>query len=162
MNYSFVNRPVSVNNFTKKTNNWTTEDSIQKTLLKSVYMPTPLGELYFSPSNIERIQKMIKYTIFKRTNGKYKLVVDQREDDLLVVMRAVYISDAENNPYRLVHQVKVLNNKTIERIIPNMITALRQDEKYLNEIDKPIDPIPLPVNVNSAGRLSLPSVTTLF
>lgn len=143
-------------------NNWATENSIQKTILKGVYTATPLGELYFCIENIQRIQKMIKYEIFKRTKGKYKLEVDQNETDLLVVMRATYISDAENSPYRLVHQVKILNNKTIEKIVPDMISIIKQDEEYINKLDKPIDPIPLPVNVSRAGRLSLPSVTTTF
>ena len=147
---------------TPEKNNWTTENSIQKTILKGVYSPTPLGELYFCSENIDRIQKMIKYEIFKKTNGKYKLNVDQNETDLLVVMRAIFISDSENSPYKLVHQVKILNKKTIDKIVPDMISIIKQDEEYINQLDKPINPIPLPINVNSAGRLSLPSVTSLF
>lgn len=154
-NYYFNSNEQSINN-------WATENSIQKTLLKSIYTPTPLGEIYFSPENIDRIQKRIKKEIFIRTNGKYKLEIDQNETDLLVVMRAVYISDAQNNPYKLIHQVKELNNKTLERIVPDMISMIKQDEEYINNLDKPIDPIPLPVNVSRAGRLSLPSVTRTF
>ena len=142
--------------------NWATEGSIQKSLLQGTYTPTPLGELFFSPSNIDRIQKMIKKEIFIRTKGKYKLDVEQDESDLLVVMRAVYITDSYNDPYRIVHQVKELNKKVLERIIPDMITMIKQDDEYLKVIDRPIDPIPLPVNVSRAGRLSLPSVTTTF
>lgn len=150
------------NAYEQDKNNWATENSIQKTMLKSIYTPTPLGEIYFSPENIDRIQKRIKKEVFIRTNGKYKLQVDQNETDLLVVMRAVYISDAQNNPYKLIHQVKELNNKTIERIVPDMISMIKQDEEYVNNLDKPIEPIPLPVNVSRAGRLSLPSVTRTF
>jgi len=143
-------------------NNWATEGSIQKTMLKSIYTPTPLGEIFFCPENIARLQKQIKREVFVRSNGKYKLNTDQNETDLLVVMRAVYISDAENSPYKIVHQVKELNHRTIERIVPDMLSMIKQDQKYLDELDKPIIPIPLPINVSRAGRLSLPSVTTLF
>jgi hypothetical protein len=143
-------------------NNWATDGSIQKTMLKSIYTPTPLGEIYFSPENIDRLQKRIKKEVFVRTNGKYKLDIDQNESDLLIVMRAVYISDAKNTPYKLIQQVKELNHRTIERIVPDMISLIKQDEEYINKLDKPIDPIPLPVNVSRAGRLSLPSVTTTF
>jgi hypothetical protein len=143
-------------------NNWATENSIQKTLLQGTQTPTPLGELFFSPENINRLQQMVKYEVFLRTNGKYKLEIDQNESDLLVVMRAVYISDAMNQPYRLVHQVKILNHRTIERIVPDMISMIKQDDEYVKQLDKPLDPIPLPVNVNNAGRLALPSVTTTF
>jgi hypothetical protein len=143
-------------------NNWATENSIQKSLLKSVYTPTPLGEVFFSPDNIKRLQNKIKKCVFIETKGKYKLQIDQNESDLLVVMRAVYIQDSYNSPYRIVHQVKELNEKVINRILPDMITNIKQNEEYLNIIDKPIDPIPLPVNVSRAGRLSLPSVTTIW
>jgi hypothetical protein len=143
-------------------NNWATDGSIQKTMLKSIYTPTPLGEIFFSPENIGRLQKQIKKEIFIRSNGKYKLDVDQNESDLLVVMRAVYISDAVNSPYRIVHQVKELNHRTIERIIPDMLSIIKQDQKYIDELDKPINPIPRPINVSRAGRLSLPSVTSVL
>jgi hypothetical protein len=143
-------------------NNWATENSIQKSLLKSVYTPTPLGEVFFSPDNIKRLQNKIKKSIFIESKGKYKLQVDQNESDLLVVMRAVYIQDSYNAPYRIIHQVKELNEKVINRILPDMISNIKQNEEYLNIIDKPIDPIPLPVNVSRAGRLSLPSVTTIW
>jgi hypothetical protein len=143
-------------------NNWATENSIQKSLLKSVYTPTPLGEVFFSLDNIKRLQNKIKKSVFVETKGKYKLQIDQNESDLLVVMRAVYIQDSYNSPYRIIHQVKELNEKVINRILPDMITNIKQNEEYLNIIDKPIDPIPLPVNVSRAGRLSLPSVTTIW
>ena len=143
-------------------NNWATENSIQKSLLKSVYTPTPLGEVFFSPDNINRLQNKIKKSVFIETKGKYKLQIDQNESDLLIVMRAVYIQDSYNAPYRIIHQVKELNEKVINRILPDMISNIKQNEEYLNVIDKPMDPIPLPVNVNRSGRLSLPSVTTIW
>jgi hypothetical protein len=43
-----------------------------------------------------------------------------------------------------------------------MISMIKQDEEYVKQLDRPLDPIPLPVNVNNAGRLALPSVTTTF
>ena len=148
--------------YSQSTNNWATESSIQKSLLKGLYQPTPLGELFLSQENINRIQKMIKYEIFVRTNGKYKLEVEQNESDLLVVMRDIYITCAKNQPYKVIHQVKELNHRTIEKILPDMISMIKQDDEYIKQLDKPIDPIPLPVCVNSKGRLTLPSVTTTF
>jgi hypothetical protein len=156
------NKYTDLDNKNIEKNNWATEDSIQKSLLKSVYTPTPLGELFFCTDNIRRLQNKIKKSVFIESKGKYKLDADQNESDLLVVMRAVYIQDSYNSPYRIVHQVKELNQKVINRILPEMITNIKQNEEYINAIDRPIDPIPLPVNVSRAGRLSLPSVTTIW
>jgi hypothetical protein len=173
MNYSLINnyknedfvkiKNNSYNPFQNNTkDNWSTEGSIQKSLLVGTYSPTPLGELFLSRDNMNRIQNKIKKEVYIRTKGKYVLNVSQNESDLLIVMRAVYISDAMHEPYRLVHQVKILNHLTIERIVPDMISMIKQDEKYLFDISHPINPIPLPVNINRAGTRSLPSMTTTF
>ena len=161
-NKKFVFNNYNFPSYEQNQNNWATEGSIQKSLLKGTLTPTPLGELFFSQENINRIQQKIKLEVFVRTKGKYKIEVDQNESDLLIVMRDVYITDSMNQPYKLVHQVKILNHRTIEKIVPDMISLIKQDEEYINQLDKPIDPIPLPVNISKAGRLSLPSVTTLF
>lgn len=173
MNYSLINNYKN-NDFVKIQNNsynpfqnntkdnWSTEGSIQKSLMVGTYSPTPLGELFFCRDNMNRIQNKIKKEVFIRTKGKYVLKVAQNESDLLIVMRAVYISDAMHEPYRLVHQVKVLNHLTIERIVPDMISMIKQEEKYLYDISHPINPIALPVNINSKGNRSLPSSTTTY
>lgn len=142
--------------------NWATEGSISKSILGNLMAPTPVSELFLCRENINRIQKMIKKQIFQETNGKYLLNTDQNESDIIIVMRNVILTDAVNSPYKVVHQVKILNNIVLKRVIPDMITAIKQDDAYIQQLDKPIDPIPLPVNVNSKGRLQLPSVTTTF
>ena len=158
------NKPTNYywSDYSQSENNWATENSIQKSLLKGIYQPTPLGELFFSQENINRIQKMIKYEVFVRTNGKYKLEIDQNESDVLIVMRDIYITCGKNLPYKVIHQVKELNHRTIEKIIPDMISMIKQDDEYIKQLDKPLDPIPLPVCMSSKGRISLPSVTTTF
>lgn len=143
-------------------NNWETEGSIAKSILGNLQATTPVSELFLCMENINRIQKMIKRQIFIETNGEYLLSIDQNESDLIIVMRNVLLSDAVNDPYRIVHQVKILNKKVMKRIIPDMITAVKQDDAYIKQLDKPINPIPLPVNVNSRGRKQLPSITSLF
>lgn len=145
------------------TNNWATENSISKSILGNLSQPTPLSELFFSNENINRIQNKIKKEVFIRTNGKFILRVNQNETDLINVMLSVYAVDAINSPYNIVKQVKTLNHKTIQRIVPDMISMIKMENKYLSDITKPLDPIALPVNVNNAGRKgTLPSTTTTF
>lgn len=166
-NINDVNGKVETKNYywqpyAQEKNNWGTEGSIQKSLMSGINTPTPVGEIFFSQENINRLQKKIKYELFVRTNGKYKLETNQNESDLLVVMRAVFITCATHMPYKIVSQVKELNHRVIERIIPDMISIVKQDDEYIKQLDRPINPIPLPVCMNSKGRLALPSVTTTF
>lgn len=121
-----------------------------------------LTKNFFSDKNIKKIQKMIKSEIPKRTKNVFKLDVDQDESDLLVVMRAVFYDNARFLPNRLDSQINELNNKVIEYIVPDMITNIKQSYAYLQEINQPIKPIDRPINVNNAGRRTLPSLTNSY
>lgn len=65
-------------------------------------------------------------------------------------------------PNYTVRQVKRLNKKVVDDALPSLLTNIRQDYGYLKEINKPLSPIPRPINVNSKGRKLLSSVTTTF
>jgi hypothetical protein len=122
----------------------------------------PVSEIFFSETNIKRIQNLIKKEIYNRTKGMYKLDADQDESDLLIVMRQVYYAHAKFLPYKIVSQTKDLNRKVINIIVPDMITNIKQAYAYIKEINQPIQPIMRPVNVNNAGRKTLPPLTSSF
>ena len=124
----------------------------------------PVTELFFSTENMNRLQKMIRRAVYIKTNGKYKLEVDQSEADLLIAMRAV-IFDMNGGrflPFKIKRQVKELNKQTINYILPDMISEMKQAYGYLKEINEPIKPLMRPLNVNNAGRRTLPSITTIW
>ena len=74
----------------------------------------------------------------------------------------VYNNYAKNLPKHAVHQVKKLNKHTIQYIVPDMVTNIKQHYGYLSDIKNPINPLPQPINVNNAGRLNIPSVAQLY
>lgn len=121
-----------------------------------------LGEMFFSKDNIKRIQKKIRDEIFKRTNGKYRMDTDQDEAKLVIFMRNVYYEHGRHLPDQLVRQTKQLNCKLINLIIPDMITEIKQHYGYLDDIHKPLQVIPRPMNVSNTGKTMLPSLTTTF
>ena len=43
-----------------------------------------------------------------------------------------------------------------------MITEIKQFYGYLKEINEPLKPIDRPINVNNAGRKTLPSLTSVW
>jgi hypothetical protein len=123
---------------------------------------TPVSIAYFSNKNIARIQKYIKREIFKRSHGEYILEMDQDENDLILVMRAVFFEYSRHLPTNVDEQVRELNRYTLREIIPGMMTNIEQQMLYLRDISQPIQPIALPLNVNNGGRRNLPSVTSLW
>ena len=121
-----------------------------------------VSQIFFSEKNIKRIQQKIREDVYEKTNRKYKLEVDQSEQDLLIVMSAIYKHKAKFIPQHVVRQVKKLNNQVVEYVLPDMITEIKQYYGYIDDISKPLVPNDRPVNVSNAGRRSLPSVTTTF
>lgn len=123
---------------------------------------SPLFKIYFGRENIKRIQKNIKQEILERTEGKFKLVVDLELDDLLTCMRATYIDYGKNLPTQIVKQTKVLNKILLDQIMPEIVSNVKQQYGYIKDITQPRQLVNLPVNMNSAGRKQLKSVTTLW
>lgn len=135
-----------------------TGDKILGNLLGS----NEITKVFFSKENIKRLQKKIKVAIYDQSKGKFKMEVDQDESDLMVVMRAIYFAHCKNLPEHTVRQVKMLNDKVVEHIIPDMITNIKQYYGYINDISKPITPPLRPMATTAAGRRILPSFTQFY
>ena len=122
----------------------------------------PLATLYYSQENIQRIQKQIRREIYKRTNGKFKVLKDADDLDMQVVMDSIFDDHAKHLPDQIIRQVKILNMHTVNLIVPNAITQIDQTSKYLKQLDKPIEPMNRPLNANNGGRKTLPSFTSVL
>lgn len=136
--------------------------NMAKEALKGIQSESELSKLFFSDVNIKRIQKAIRAAVYRKTNGEFRLDVDQDQKDLFLVMRATYLEEAKFIENKIVHQVKRLNEKVVSSIIFPMITEIKQYYGYLKEINKPLSPIPRPISVNNAGRRALPSISTVL
>jgi len=123
---------------------------------------TPLSVMYFSNENIKRLQSQLKRAIYNMSDSKFKLDENQNEEDLLLAMRAVFLDNAKNLPTEIVRQVKELNAITIDYIAPDMLTNIKQQYNYLRDISQPLQMMDRPLNVNRAGRRTLPSYTSVW
>lgn len=136
--------------------------SVVETTLKGVQSPNEMNKLFFSEENIKRIQKKIKLAVATKTNNKFRLDVDQNVDDLILVMRSVYMEYGRYLPNNIVRQVKQLNDQVVKTVLPDIITNIKQYYGYLRDINSPLKPMDRPVNINNAGRRTLPSVTSTW
>ena len=124
--------------------------------------PTNVMEEFFSEANIQRIQEKIRREIYERSGRKYKMDVDQDREKLQVAMEDTYSNYSKNLPNHIRSQTKTLNRKLVDNLVPNMLTAIKQYYGYMKDISTPIEPMARPMNVNNAGRQTLPSVTTIW
>jgi hypothetical protein len=122
-----------------------------------------VGELettFFSKDNIDLINKQLILSVFYRTNKQF-LICPQKESDLIIVMRYVFLEHARNLPFDIKGQVRKLNCKVVGEILPTVISNSDQKIGYLRDINtQPIGP-PLPVNTKKTNR-TLPTSTQFF
>ena len=114
----------------------------------------PVGRLFFSKSNIKKLQNEIKSKVYQSTDGKVLLMEEQDNSDLLIAMRAIYFQEGRFLPQNIMpidYQVKKLNIKVINYMYPDLMTNIKQEYYYVKEINEPIKTIDRPVNVNIKG-----------
>ncbi len=124
--------------------------------------PSKVASMFFSVANIKRIQKKIKREIYNRSYNKFKLEEDQNILDLLQIMIVVYKEYGKDLNNHIVHQVKILNDQSVQYVVPDMMTELKQRYGYLETIKNPPIQLPDPINVNRAGRSQLTSIAQLY
>jgi hypothetical protein len=136
-------------------------DNNAKTALKSFFEVDAVSSEFFSERNINRLQKLIKSEVLRRTR-KFKLEEDQDVNSLMICMRAQYLLYSRNELADVATQVDELNKIVLNEIIPNIITELKQYFGYLRDINTPITPMDRPLNVSNKGTKTLPSISTVI
>ena len=121
-----------------------------------------VGLKFFTKENLKLIQQLIKQMIYKQTNGKVIMECDQDDTDILVAMRNIYVTEGRYLPNNIDFQVKRLNMRLVNKIVPDMITQIKQSWGYQKLINEPIHPIDRPISDSARGRKLLPSVTSIW
>lgn len=111
-----------------------------KIIKQQVDVDSDLGKIYFSKKNIARVQKNIKTQVYEKTKGKYRLDTDQDTKDLFIIMKNIYLTNAKYIPGQNIRQIKRLNQKVVDEVVPDIIGTISQYYKYLDDINKPIIP----------------------
>ena len=115
---------------------------------------------FFSKENIDLINKQLILTVYNKTKKQF-LICAQKEEDLLVIMRYIFIENARHLPYDIPGQIRELNCNVIGEILPVIISNVDQKIGYLEDIStQPIGP-PLPINTKNLER-TLPSISNLI
>lgn len=127
-------------------NNYNLEKNYQKitenpnNITNRTIEETRVSDLYFSTNNINILQLGIYNKILNDTRGKYS-VGRQSDDELKIIMRSIYFQHSKNLSTNIKEQVKSLNTKVIEWCVPQIITNIKQSEKYITDISSLPEPL---------------------
>jgi hypothetical protein len=135
--------------------------NMSKDCVKGIQEESILSKIFFSPQNVDLLQRQIIATVFERTNRAY-LIEKQNEEDLQVVMRSMFLQHARHVADHIKEQIQELNNLVTDDVVPNIISQVNQYIGYLDRTFLPRQIMDHPECVSSAGMRTLPSVTRTF
>lgn len=121
----------------------------QKQGIKNIHVENKVSALFFSRHNIDTLQSGIRYSVYKRSQNKH-IIDNQSENDLMVIMRSIYLQYSKNLPYGIVEQVKKLNSMVLDYCVPNILREVNQYHNYTNDIGSL--PIPLEHSKNMSSK----------
>jgi hypothetical protein len=101
---------------------------------------TPLSLNFFSKENINNIQTLIRRTVYYRSNNTH-LISNQSEQELLIIMRSMYLQYGKNLNYDIDKQTNVLNNHTVDWAVINILSNIDQYISY----KKTCSTLPMPL-----------------
>lgn len=143
-------------------------NTFTNSVFKNLYGETLLTSLFFSEQNTSNIQILIKRAIFKELNGI--VIDDQSLEELLVVMRSVFLSES-NHPalidketskqelgklYTLyTKEVARLNSLVVNQAVPIILSYVKQYLIYESEIRNPIQIMEKPMATSIKGEKNL-------
>ena len=116
--------------------------------LKGIIEETPSSRVFFSKSNIDLIQKTIRYQVFQEV----KTIIDyQSYNALFIIMRSIYLQNADSSVLsaNFSQQIRILNKLVIDYCIEEQILPeLKQYTRYIQKIGNL--PVPLEHSKNES------------
>lgn len=113
----------------------------------------PLNEMFFSQKNVEILQKAIRLHVYVKSKKKFAIDM-QSKDELLLLMRGIYLQYSKNLNDNLNNQVKELDKLVINEAVPIILSNVELHYSYLYDLSEPrfMRPIDRPKNVSNKGE----------
>jgi len=105
---------------------------------------TVLSDAFFSAKNIQILQNGIRAGVYKLSNNQY-LIDEQNTDELLIIMRSIFLQYAKNLPNNITQQIKDLNNLVLDYAVHQVYGEVQGYMKYKQDASTMYDPIARPV-----------------
>jgi hypothetical protein len=164
---SFLTERDNPNLFTQKYKDYTMIQENPKTnnisddILKNILEKTPLSDAFFSKKNLDHLQCLIIRLVKERSDGKW-IISRQSDNELLIVMRSLFLQYAQHLPFDIKGQLVELNRQVIIDVVPRVLTEVEQHLGYIRDQGSQINPIPRAEYAGSAGTKYNRSITSLF
>lgn len=123
--------------------------------IEGISESTIMSQIFLSQKNINLLQ--IKIINIIKNEYKYK-ISKQSKNELIIIMRSIYLNNATNNysnKTEIKKELEKLNNLVINYCIKTIINNIKSHELYLKKINNDLNPIDLPSSTNIKGDKQL-------
>ena len=113
----------------------------------------PLNSAFFSPANVQIVQNKLRREVYDRSHGDF-LIDEQSVDELIVVMRAMYLQYGRNQPTDIAGQILELNQLVADWSVPKILAECSMHKTYLHDIQNLPVPMAHPILLTKTGTKS--------
>lgn len=121
--------------------------------MTGTFSNSALSDQYYSQSNIDFLQESIIKGVYKITRGIK--ICKQSEDELLIIMRSIFLQYAKHLNNDINNQINELNKHVLKYSINNINSNIKQYQGYIKDITKQQDIMDKPKFVNIKGEKTL-------
>ncbi len=133
----------------------TGDESAKSDMIRGNWEPNALNQTFFSPENVQIIQNLIRKTVHDQSPTR-DIIDPQSTDELLIIMRSLYLTYGRNETYNIAGQVAELNGRVADWCVPKIISEISMYKTYRKDASTLPVPIERPVNISPAGTKSKP------
>ena len=128
-------------------------ETMSRAMLRSLQQqPSALSSAFFSPQNVDSLQRQLQDVVYRRTRHR----IDRQSDEqLLVLMRAVFLEIARHTTQHVPAEVRVLNDEVLARAVPVVGAGLAQFLGYLHDASTLPPPLPHATPTSIKGSKTL-------
>ena len=143
-------------------------------LFRNLYGKTLLTDLFFSRQNVNNLQKLLKFKVYKESE---QVIDTQSNTELLIVMRSIFL-EYHQHPRLIVPEmpedvkqiylkqytaeVARLNELVVEEQVPKIINSIKQYYTYLYDASRTNPIMDRPEQVSIKGQRQLRTTTQVF
>ena len=110
-----------------------------------------LSDLFFSKQNIQNIQNLLIKGVYEKSNSQ--IIIDkQPEDNIVMVMRSMYLQYSKNLDTNLNSQVNELNNYVLNFCIPKVYSEAVAYLKYKQDASTMHMPMSAPIYSSKTNK----------
>lgn len=169
-----VKKLVSPGQFKLTVNDSKLSQTNTKQIFKNTYSETLLTFLFFSDKNINNIQNLLRFLIYREMGY---IIDNQSYNELLTVMRSIFLQYSTHPPLinekmskeeklqlyvKYTEEVSKLNEMVINAILPTIASQLQQYLDYLRDASEVPLQMETPTNVSIKGQREYRSVTQVL